>query len=334
MASPGFVVTPPAVGPSAAARAGPERGQMRASNDPEPDGARSCGTGICDPGSILALQRALGRQLAIARKDRGFAQRELAQRISYARSTVSTVESGVQRAGRAFWEACDLALRTGSRFVHGYERIQSQLAADRQRATSPVHSVEQPGGGLRAATLGEALQAYEALGWPTVTNAGSAELVTGTALDALEVPRVAGMLAASWWRSTGGIADDIRGLPALPDPEQALAAISCRDRVFFLTAAGFCPWTDTTLTANSSSSRTAPVVSWHSGRGKIPAPPSYDGNGNPATWAYPPPTVIQLASPIMLLDLLAKAIGSAQQDPQALALLGGVLAVPALNTLP
>jgi hypothetical protein len=75
-----------------------------------------------------------------------------------------------------------------------------------------------------------ALLAYGALGWPTVANGEVVELVTGTVLGALEVPRVAWMLAACWWRCSGGTADMIRGLPALPDPRQALAVIACGDR--------------------------------------------------------------------------------------------------------
>jgi transcriptional regulator with XRE-family HTH domain len=281
----------------------------------------------------LALRRDLGGQLATARKGQGFTQRGLAQRIEYARSTVSTVESGVQHAGRAFWEACDIALRTGSRFAQGYERIQAQVAAESQRALR-VRTSEQPAEGLRAATVGEALQAYRTLGWPAVIHKGSAELVTGTALDALEVPRVAGMLAASWWRSTGGIADEIRGLPALPDPEHALAVIGCRDRIFFLAAAGSCPWTEPQSAVSASGTLRPPFIGWHSGGSKIPAPPSADSHGRLATWVYPPPKVIQLASPTMLLDLLAKAIALTRLEPQAVTLPGGVLAVPALNPSP
>jgi len=39
-----------------------------------------------------------------------------------------------------------------------------------------------------------------------------------------------------------GAADEIRGLPALPDPQQALSVIIYGERSFFLAAAGSFPW--------------------------------------------------------------------------------------------
>ena len=45
-------------------------------------------------------------------------------------------------------------------------------------------------------------------------------------IDALEVTRPAGTLAAAWWLYTGGAADEIRGLPALPRPDQAQVVLS------------------------------------------------------------------------------------------------------------
>ena len=54
--------------------------------------------------------------------------------------------------------------------------------------------------------------------------------MTGTVIDALEVPRAAGMVAAAWWLYTRGVPDEIRGLPALPDPAVALAAIAAGPR--------------------------------------------------------------------------------------------------------
>ena len=120
--------------------------------------------------AVRALRRQLGRQLATARKDAGYAQREFAWRISYARSTLSTVESGVQRAGRVFWETCDDVLGTGGEFAHGYDRIRARLAVERQDAAGRPSAPEQASEGLRAATVGEALRAYQELGWPAVVD--------------------------------------------------------------------------------------------------------------------------------------------------------------------
>jgi Helix-turn-helix domain len=280
---------------------------------------------------IRTLRRELGRQLAAARKDAGYAQREFAQRIHYARSTLSTVESGVQRAGRAFWDACDSVLGTGGQFARGFDQIRETQAAEREDAQGP----SAPRGhfpptsshqGLLAPTLAAALPAYQALGWPVAAEGHVAELETGTVLDALEVPRPAGILAACWWQSTGGGADPIRGLPALPHPRRSLAAIACEDQFFFLTAGGSYPWADRPIVADATDPADGPIVRWHSGT-SIPAPPGRCREGQYAAWAYLPTEEIQLASPVILLDLLAKAIAATRHAKGALNLPGGVLAV-------
>jgi transcriptional regulator with XRE-family HTH domain len=287
---------------------------------------------MSDSDTVKELRRQLGRRLATMRTDAGYAQREFAVRINYARSTLSTVESGIQRAGRGFWQACDRVLRTGQEFEAGYERIRAQQAAEQR--DPPASAGGQELGHLAAATLDEAVQLYQALGWPVVTEAGTAALVTGTVLDALEVPRAAGILAASWWHATAGSADQIRGLPALPDPRHALAMIACADRSYFLTAAGAFPWPRMPPQAPSESavsgSADRPAVIWHSCRNQIPAPPGTSPDGQPATWAWLPAEPVQLASPVMLLDLLAKAVAATQQQPPALSLSGDVRVVPAL----
>ena len=110
--------------------------------------ARRTGGGdwVSESEAVRALRRKLGRHLATARKDAGYAQREFARRISYARSTLSTVESGVQRAGRVFRETCDGVLRTGGRFAQGYDRIRVRLAVERRdaagRASAPERASE------------------------------------------------------------------------------------------------------------------------------------------------------------------------------------------------
>jgi len=277
---------------------------------------------VSDSEAVRALRRQLGRQLAAARQGAGYTQREFARRISYARSTLSTVESGTQRAARAFWEACDEVLGTGGEFARGYDQMRAQRATEQ-----PGASAVAPGRGLRAETLPEALLAYRALGWPVVADGDVAELSTGTVIDALAVPRAAGILAASWWQATNGAADQIRGLPALPHPGHALAAIACAGDFYFLAAAGSFPWagqdvTDVPLPADT------PVIGWHSDGGRIPAPPGIDEDGRPVTWAYLPPDQMQLPSPVLLLDLLGKAIATTSRRPQSLALTHGIQAIP------
>lgn len=289
---------------------------------------------MSDSGTVKDLRRQLGRRLATARKDAGYGQREFAARINYARSTLSTVESGIQRAGRGFWQACDRVLRTGREFEAAYDRIRGQQAAEHRNP--PPSAPGQECDHLPAATLDEALQAYAALGWPVLTDAGTVVLVTGTVLDALEVPRAAGILAASWWHATAGTADQIRGLPALPDPRHALAMIACTDRSYFLTAAGAFPWPrlppQSPPRSAGPGSTDRPAVIWHSCGDQIPAPPGTAPDGQPATWAWLPAEPVQLASPVMLLDLLAKAVAATQHQPPALSLNGDVRVVPALGT--
>lgn len=301
-----------------------------------PGPARGCAGGgvVNDSETVGKLRRELGRRLAAARKNAGYSQREFALRISYSRSTVSTVESSVQRASRGFWEACDAVLGTGGEFALGHDRIRALQAAERYDPAGPARPAGKTGEGLRAATVAGALRAFRALGWPAVTDGNAAALVTGTVLDALEVPRAPGMLAACWWRCSGGAADDIRGLASLPDPRQALAVIACGDRFFFLAAAGSFPWAGHGLAAAPPDAAGPPVVRWHSAGSRIPAPPTAGRDGQQATWAYLPPTGIQLASPVVLLDLLAKAAAATRRGPQALTLPGGVLAIPVLGGSP
>jgi transcriptional regulator with XRE-family HTH domain len=281
---------------------------------------------VTDSDTVRALRRQLGSRLAALRTNAGYTQREFAHRISYARSTLSTVESGIQRAGRSFWQACDRVLGTNGEFERAYDQLQAQQAAERRRRQTP--NLAQAGVGLPAtATLEEALHAYQVLGWPTVTSGDTAELVTGTVLDALEVPRSAGILAASWWQATAGTADPIRDLPALPDPRHSLAVISCEDRFFFLAAAGSFPWAygdrdDTQQPAD------APLIGWHAAGSHIPAPPGIGPHGHPAAWACVPIGPIQFAPAAMLLHLLANAIAVTSRQPAQLILPNGVHVIP------
>lgn len=288
---------------------------------------------MSDSTTVRSLRRQLGRRLAAIRKEAGYTQSDLARQISYSRSTLSTVESGIQRAGRAFWEACDHALDTGGELALGDDRIRAQQAAERHNAAAPASVLSRERQGLRAEALPEALTGYRALGWPVTTSGGVAELATGSVVDALQVPCAAGILAACWWQGTGGSADQVRGLPTLPDPRRAVAVISCAGYCYFLAAAGLFPWAghdhaDVALAADT------PVIGWHSGGSRIPAPPGTDRTGQQATWAYLPHGQIQLASPVMLLDLLAKAVAATSHRPPALALPGGVQAVPMFGSPP
>jgi len=117
----------------------------------------------------------------------------------------------------------------------------------------------------------------------------------------------------------------IRNLPVLPDPAQALAVITCGSHSYFLAAAGLFPFADLPRLDREVE---GPTIVWHSGGARIPAPPTSGPDGQQASWAYLPPGRIQLATPVLLLDLLAKAAAATWPEPHALTLTGGVQVVP------
>ena len=175
----------------------------------------------------------------------GYSQAQLARKTGYARSTVSTVESGSQNATRIFWERSDAALGTGTALRARYDRLAQRRLAGLSRTAASDGAREQArraGRTLDTDTVAEAVAAYLRLGWRARDGDGRIELVCGNGVEALEVPRPAGVVAVHWWLHTGGAPDEIRGLPALPGPQDALAVISAGDRYLFLVQAGACPW--------------------------------------------------------------------------------------------
>src|SRR2546421_6689637 len=88
--------------------------------------ARAAGreaVGMNDSEGIRALRRELGRALKEARGAAGYSQAQLARKTGYARSTVSTVESGSQNVPRIFWERSDAALGAGAALIARYDRL-------------------------------------------------------------------------------------------------------------------------------------------------------------------------------------------------------------------
>jgi hypothetical protein len=158
--------------------------------------------------------------------------------------------------------------------------------------------------------------------------AGRLWLVTGTAIDALEVPRAAGLVAVAWWLYTRGVPDEIRSLPVLPDPAAALAVIAAGPRCYFLARSGACPWT--AREADGSGAAGTAAVRWHADGSRVLAPPSPLADGERAIWAHVSSPRGQLASPMALLHVLAHAIDTTRHG-DSLILPGGVRAVPAIN---
>lgn len=286
------------------------------------------------------MRRELGRRLQKLREAAGLSQQQMAGRAGYTRSAVSNAEAGGY-ARRRFWELCDELLGSGDTLARGYDDIRHvsstarDHAAELERDAVDVPVMEILGEARDAGSLGQALAGYQRLGWPTEERAGRLVLVTGTVVDALEVPCAAGMLAAGWWQYTGGASDEVRGLPGLPRPDHALAAIAAGDSMFFLARSDGRgrPWghgkSPCSLPATVGD---GPVVRWHGEGSQVPAPPSAHDNGQPASWAYLPLGRLRLAPAIGLLDLLAKAAATAC-SAGGLTFPGGVLVLPATGSL-
>ena len=302
------------------------------------------------------LRRELGRELKTLRKAAGLSQPQLASRTGYSRSTIATLESTNGGAvARAFWEQSDAVFGTGDTLARRWDDIQQHVQAARaltattrrrpgpRRRAIPGTAHLQALQMLRSAgTVGadpdgvsQAKMACAQLGWPVASDGARAELVTGTVIDALQIPRAAGQLAISWWLDTGGAANPVRRLPAMPRPDQALAVISADGSFYFLARAGACPGPLPPPSARPSGpppddTRAAgPVIFWHSHGSRVPLPLGRAAGGDLAEWAQLPSRGVTLASPVALLELLAKALSVIRDDTQALTLPGGVLAVPA-----
>jgi transcriptional regulator with XRE-family HTH domain len=290
---------------------------------------------VSDAAQARVLRRELGQRLKGLREAAGLSQQQVARRVGYTRSAVSNAESG-GHARRRFWELCDELFGAAPTLASGYDQIYPRPAAP-PPAPGPERDDGMTGLELLLAAQetsspAQALAGYQKLGWPTEQHDGKLVLMTGTVIDALEVPRPAGMLAADWWLFTGGAADQVRGLPALPRPDQALAAIDTGDSLFFLASShGTDPRRDNCLTSTivaAPATPGPPAVRWHSQGSHIPVPPSPAGPGRTAVWAHLPSARLRLVAPVGLLDLLAKAVAATGPGAGRLVLPGGVLVLP------
>jgi transcriptional regulator with XRE-family HTH domain len=286
-----------------------------------------------ESGAVARMRRELGAQLAERRKAAGYLQRELGRLAGYSRSVIANAETGGAGVGRQLWEQADRVLGTGELFVRGYDRIAAQLAAQARAGGARQATAEgRPAPGDQWRTAGQALAAYRERGWPAEQDGERVWLVTGTVIDVLEVPRQAGLVSVGWWLYTRGVPDEIRGLPALPDPAGALAVICAGPACYFLTASGACPWTH----RDTAGARRPPVagsvdagtVRWHAGGGRVLAPPSRLAGGEYAEWVHVPAPAGQLVPAMALLHVLAQAV-AASREGASLVLPGGIRAVPA-----
>jgi hypothetical protein len=241
----------------------------------------------------------------------GWSQAQLARKAGYARSTISTAESRGLGTTREFWERCDHALGTGLSLTNRYDQLALPAVTLAPATTS--------------AAL--ALTGLVALGWPVTSRNGRPTLECGSHVDALQVFRPAGILAAAWWRGTAGAADPARALPALPSPAAALIVIQDQDCWYFLTAPGSYPFPITPTPSRAADG--GPVIRWHGPGSRIALPPAGDPEGPLAAWAFPVPTRPRLADPVALLALLGPAAAMTRDAASCLQLPGGVRVTPA-----
>jgi hypothetical protein len=222
-------------------------------------------------------------------------------------------------------------LNTGQLFTAAFKKakgIEEDDLATRRRGRGPDTSLawrRVTGGQLK-----DALGGYRDLGWHVVPRGDAVELVTGDELIALELPRAAGLLAAALWEFSGGRADALRGLPALPDPSSALAVIAAGDRCYFLAAAEACPWFDGEPRLDGGNDVARDAIRWHGDGSRIPAPPSVLPRRGHAEWAHAPSRAVRLAPPAALLGLLGPAAAAAVAG-SGLTLPGGIRILPALD---
>jgi transcriptional regulator with XRE-family HTH domain len=266
------------------------------------------------------MRSEMGRDLGRRRRAARLSQEQLAALVGYSRATVSHAELGADDVSGSFWEAVDRILGTGGLFAGLHEEIREYL--------EPRKTAVQAGGtgigcelALKAAEPGRALAAYRRLGWPVAARGEVLELLAGRWAEVLEVGRAAGEIAAGAWLESGGPTGAACGLPRLPAPDGALAAVDAGNRWFFLIRSGF-PWSP-----DSGHAGDGAEIFWHSAGSRVPLPPSKAGRAV-ARWAYLPAAVLDLAPPLAVLDLLGWAVAMTRV-PGRLRLPGGAVVAPA-----
>jgi transcriptional regulator with XRE-family HTH domain len=98
---------------------------------------------VSDSGSITAMGRELGRQLAALRRQAGLTQHGLPALAGFSRTTVSMAEIGHGYQARQFWEACDKALDTGGALTTGADQFDTVRDAERRAAARSAQEARQ-----------------------------------------------------------------------------------------------------------------------------------------------------------------------------------------------
>jgi transcriptional regulator with XRE-family HTH domain len=296
-----------------------------------------------DLNALEAMRKEMGDDLRGRRTAAKMTQAELGGKVGVGRSTISNAENGSRDFSRHFWAGFDRAFGLGTHFTDRYRRVYAGLESSVPARPGPPAELLVSATLVNSADLAEALAEYRQLGWPVTERPdGGIALVTGAVIDALEVSRAAGVIAAHSWAESGGREDQACGLPVLPSPTACLAAIDAGERWYILTRSGASPWPvpvpvlrqDERLVVVPETAKPRPSaegVLWHAGNSTIPLPPSPSPGAGSVTWAFLPRPTLQLAPPVMVLHLLGQAAAMAR-DPGMLALPSGTLVTPAAGT--
>jgi transcriptional regulator with XRE-family HTH domain len=81
---------------------------------------------------VAGLRVALGKSLADHRERNGLNKRELAERLFYARTSISKIEAGQQPAPRTFWCAADELLGADRELVVEFDALAAAKVSDGQ----------------------------------------------------------------------------------------------------------------------------------------------------------------------------------------------------------
>jgi transcriptional regulator with XRE-family HTH domain len=92
---------------------------------------------VANPQVVRAAWIELGHQLAAKRKAANLSQQELAKRTTYSRSSIASIEIGLQHVDQSFWEKADQLLDAGGELVRGYDAAEA-LQRHHQRPAGAV----------------------------------------------------------------------------------------------------------------------------------------------------------------------------------------------------
>jgi tetratricopeptide (TPR) repeat protein len=93
---------------------------------------------MADSAAVRNAMRSLGLKLKSLRQAACLSQESLAAKVQYGRSTVATVEVGLQNAGEAFWQRADLAVAANGELLGAYRALADLRAAENRAAARSV----------------------------------------------------------------------------------------------------------------------------------------------------------------------------------------------------